>query len=71
MTPDEFEASFECPSWAGVMWCFWRVMQAAMDGGKTGHGEDIDIAAAKNARKVEVRRSEERSDELGIRQLRS
>ncbi|GMH60423.1 hypothetical protein TL16_g03047 [Triparma laevis f. inornata] len=53
MTPDEFEASFECPSWAGVMWCFWRVMQAAMDGGKTGHGEDIDIAAAKNSRKVE------------------
>ncbi|GMH96289.1 hypothetical protein TrST_g8471 [Triparma strigata] len=53
MTPDEFEASFECPSWAGIMWCFWRVMQAAMDGGKTGHGEDIDIAAAKNARKVE------------------
>jgi hypothetical protein len=39
MTADQFEHAFACPSWCGIVWCFWRVSQAALDG--AGGGKEV------------------------------
>ncbi|GMI49015.1 hypothetical protein TrCOL_g12584 [Triparma columacea] len=54
MTLDQFEAAFDCPSWCGVVWVFWRVAQSSFDLGNSGGGPEkpdktmfgSDIAAA-------------------------
>ena len=31
LTVKQFEQEFKCPSWVGVAWCFWRLVQTAFD----------------------------------------
>ena len=63
MTVDQFEQSFECPSWCGIVWVFWRVVQSSFDLSsssvdpeqpkKTMFGSDIASAASGCTRKLE------------------
>eukprot|EP00520_Triparma_pacifica_P006188 CAMPEP_0118647572 /NCGR_PEP_ID=MMETSP0785-20121206/8681_1 /TAXON_ID=91992 /ORGANISM="Bolidomonas pacifica, Strain CCMP 1866" /LENGTH=806 /DNA_ID=CAMNT_0006539681 /DNA_START=76 /DNA_END=2492 /DNA_ORIENTATION=- len=64
MTADQFEASFECPSWCGIVWVFWRVVQSSFDLGevtekpdKTMFGADIASAASGCFKKLKHYRS--------------
>ena len=39
MTVEEFEVSFGCPSWCGIAWVFWRVIQSSFDIAESSSGE--------------------------------